>query len=228
MQRARGWCGMVDAVGWWAAVDLVGARALPPCRCCFCIAAVVLRRCWPPLPQTAERTAAIGSALTHVGVGPRGRVGVYGANSPEWMIAMQVGWGWGGEWGGRQVTGAGPGTRLPPLLLMVTAHYWCYLWQPAAASPGHWSKTTAAVAAARSRLLLVAPPRGGGGGGSGTAGCGPWGAPPPPLGPGCRWFCPYATNLASTHLTRQPFHTPNLNPRLARTPCWGRSCRRGN
>jgi len=33
---------------------------------------------------------AFGWAWVRVGLGPHSRVGVYGANSPEWMIAMQV------------------------------------------------------------------------------------------------------------------------------------------
>ena len=32
----------------------------------------------------------VGSALRAVGVGKEGRVGVFGANCPEWMIALQV------------------------------------------------------------------------------------------------------------------------------------------
>lgn len=39
-----------------------------------------------PCPQVA----AIGSAMVKVGLEPHARVGVYGANSPQWMIAMQV------------------------------------------------------------------------------------------------------------------------------------------
>ena len=139
-------------VGWWTLWgggrrwELVGARGrcgLPLCWCCFppATAAVVLRRRhshhWPPLPQTAERTAAIGSALTHVGVVPHGRVGVYGANAPEWMIAMQVGEGvgWDGVvWGGGDrlmVQGAWPqpATAAPdpgsPLLLLFLAARCC-------------------------------------------------------------------------------------------------------
>jgi hypothetical protein len=46
---------------------------------------------WLTYKETAERAAAVGSALVKVGLAPHGRVGVYGANSPEWMIAMQVG-----------------------------------------------------------------------------------------------------------------------------------------
>ena len=46
---------------------------------------------WLTYSQTAEQSAEIGSALVKVGLEPHGRVGVYGANSPEWMIAMQVG-----------------------------------------------------------------------------------------------------------------------------------------
>ncbi len=35
--------------------------------------------------------AAVASALRALGVQPQQRVGVFGANCPEWMIAMQVG-----------------------------------------------------------------------------------------------------------------------------------------
>eukprot|EP00887_Chlorella_sp_A99_P003085 scaffold9.g3085.t1 len=45
---------------------------------------------WLTYKETAEHAAAIGSALVAVGVGPHARAGVYGANSPEWMIAMQA------------------------------------------------------------------------------------------------------------------------------------------
>lgn len=45
---------------------------------------------WLTYSETGERVAAIGSALVKAGLQPHGRVGVYGANSPEWMIAMQV------------------------------------------------------------------------------------------------------------------------------------------
>lgn len=48
---------------------------------------------WLTYKATAELAAAVGSALTKVGLAPHGRVGVYGANSPEWMVAMQVGGG---------------------------------------------------------------------------------------------------------------------------------------
>jgi long-chain acyl-CoA synthetase len=45
---------------------------------------------WLTYKQTADAAAAIGSAMAHVGVGPHGRAGVYGANCPEWMISMQA------------------------------------------------------------------------------------------------------------------------------------------
>lgn len=67
---------------------------------------------WRTYKQTAEEAAAIGSALVKVGLAPHGRVGVYGANSPEWMIAMQVrrgpaeaGWWTGAEQGRRKRAG---------------------------------------------------------------------------------------------------------------------------
>lgn len=61
---------------------------------------------WLTYKQTSEQVADIGSALVKAGLQPHGRVGVYGANSPEWMIAMQVGAGRsllqrrGMNWGG--------------------------------------------------------------------------------------------------------------------------------
>ena len=41
--------------------------------------------------EAGSRVSQIGSAMNSVGVQPHTRVGVFGANSPEWMIAMQVG-----------------------------------------------------------------------------------------------------------------------------------------
>ena len=40
--------------------------------------------------QTAEKVAKIASGLKAVGLSAKGRVGVFGANCPEWMITMQV------------------------------------------------------------------------------------------------------------------------------------------
>ncbi|KAL4444634.1 hypothetical protein ABPG77_002451 [Micractinium sp. CCAP 211/92] len=45
---------------------------------------------WLTYKQTSDQVADIGSALVKAGLQPHGRVGVYGANSPEWMIAMQA------------------------------------------------------------------------------------------------------------------------------------------
>jgi len=45
---------------------------------------------WLTYKEVAERSADIASAMSHVGVGPHARAGVYGANSPEWMLAMQA------------------------------------------------------------------------------------------------------------------------------------------
>ena len=45
---------------------------------------------WLTYQETAERAAAIASAMAAVGVSPHGRAGVYGANCPEWMLAMQA------------------------------------------------------------------------------------------------------------------------------------------
>ena len=44
---------------------------------------------WLTYGEAAEQAGALGSALVAVGLQPHGRVGVYGANSPEWMLAMQ-------------------------------------------------------------------------------------------------------------------------------------------
>lgn len=44
----------------------------------------------PSLCPAQTQVAAIGSAMVKSGLLPHGRVGVYGANSPEWMMAMQV------------------------------------------------------------------------------------------------------------------------------------------
>lgn len=46
---------------------------------------------WLTYKQTAEQVDAVGAALVQAGLAPHGRVGVYGANSPQWMVAMQVG-----------------------------------------------------------------------------------------------------------------------------------------
>jgi long-chain acyl-CoA synthetase len=40
--------------------------------------------------QVGEATAAVGSAMAYCGLEAHGRAGVYGVNSPEWMIAMQA------------------------------------------------------------------------------------------------------------------------------------------
>ena len=45
---------------------------------------------WLTYQETAERAAAIASAMASIGVGPHARAGVYGANCPEWMISMQA------------------------------------------------------------------------------------------------------------------------------------------
>jgi long-chain acyl-CoA synthetase len=45
---------------------------------------------WDTYKQVADKVAACGSAFSAVGIEAKGRVGVFGANSPEWMIAMQV------------------------------------------------------------------------------------------------------------------------------------------
>jgi long-chain acyl-CoA synthetase len=45
---------------------------------------------WITYKEAGEKIAAIGSAMAHVGLDAHGRVGVYGANSPEWMLTMQA------------------------------------------------------------------------------------------------------------------------------------------
>lgn len=45
---------------------------------------------WLTYKQVDEKVAYLGSAMASIGLGPHGRVGVYGANSPEWMMAMQA------------------------------------------------------------------------------------------------------------------------------------------
>ncbi|KAI8110231.1 hypothetical protein M9435_001910 [Picochlorum sp. BPE23] len=45
---------------------------------------------WLTYKQVDEKVACLGSAMASIGLGPHGRVGVYGANSPEWMMAMQA------------------------------------------------------------------------------------------------------------------------------------------
>ncbi|KAI8474564.1 MAG: hypothetical protein J3K34DRAFT_407403 [Monoraphidium minutum] len=45
---------------------------------------------WLSYGEVAERVAQIASHLAGLGVAARDRVGVYGANCPEWMIAMQA------------------------------------------------------------------------------------------------------------------------------------------
>jgi long-chain acyl-CoA synthetase len=45
---------------------------------------------WLSYKETAELAGAIGSAMAQIGVEAHGRAGVYGANSAEWMMAMQA------------------------------------------------------------------------------------------------------------------------------------------
>ena len=40
--------------------------------------------------QVAAKVADIASAFKVVGLKPKGRVGIFGGNCPEWMISMQV------------------------------------------------------------------------------------------------------------------------------------------
>lgn len=40
--------------------------------------------------QAGEQVKQLASGLRAMGVNPKARVGIFGANCPEWMIAMQV------------------------------------------------------------------------------------------------------------------------------------------
>lgn len=46
---------------------------------------------WMTYAETNEKVQAIASGLSRLGITKDNRVGVYGVNCPEWMIAMQVG-----------------------------------------------------------------------------------------------------------------------------------------
>ena len=46
---------------------------------------------WLSYKEVGERVAAVAGAMMALGLKAHGRVGVYGINSPEWMMAMQVG-----------------------------------------------------------------------------------------------------------------------------------------
>ena len=45
---------------------------------------------WLTYKETEQRAAAIASAMKFIGMAPHEKAGVYGANCPEWMIAMQA------------------------------------------------------------------------------------------------------------------------------------------
>lgn len=45
---------------------------------------------WKSYKETYEEVLCVGSALTHLGAKPGSRVGIYGANCPQWAIAMQA------------------------------------------------------------------------------------------------------------------------------------------
>lgn len=45
---------------------------------------------WITYGETADRSAAIASSLAAAGLTKSNRVAVFGANCPEWMVAMQV------------------------------------------------------------------------------------------------------------------------------------------
>lgn len=45
---------------------------------------------WLTYGETAALVAQVASALAKQGLGRQDRVGVYGVNCAEWMIAMQV------------------------------------------------------------------------------------------------------------------------------------------
>jgi long-subunit acyl-CoA synthetase (AMP-forming) len=45
---------------------------------------------WLTYRQVAGLVENVASALVSIGLAPRDKVAVYGSNSPEWMVAMQV------------------------------------------------------------------------------------------------------------------------------------------
>jgi long-chain acyl-CoA synthetase len=45
---------------------------------------------WMTYSETAERVVEVASGLAALGLTAGNRVGVYGVNCPEWMMAMQV------------------------------------------------------------------------------------------------------------------------------------------
>ena len=45
---------------------------------------------WLSYAEVGERVGAIAGAMMALGLEAHGRVGVYGVNSPEWMMAMQA------------------------------------------------------------------------------------------------------------------------------------------
>jgi long-chain acyl-CoA synthetase len=47
---------------------------------------------WITFAETAERVNEVASGLAGLGLTAGQRVGVYGVNCPEWMLAMQVCW----------------------------------------------------------------------------------------------------------------------------------------
>ena len=49
-----------------------------------------------PPPGYVQITATVGSAFSALGLQPKDRIGVIGANCPEWMMAMQASGGGGG------------------------------------------------------------------------------------------------------------------------------------
>ena len=46
---------------------------------------------WLTYRQVAELVEKVASGLVSTGLQAKDKVAVYGSNSPEWMIAMQVG-----------------------------------------------------------------------------------------------------------------------------------------
>ena len=45
---------------------------------------------WQTYKEIGEKVDAIAGGIMHLGHQAHGRIGVYGINSPEWMITMQV------------------------------------------------------------------------------------------------------------------------------------------
>ncbi|BBN15845.1 long-chain acyl-CoA synthetase [Marchantia polymorpha subsp. ruderalis] len=45
---------------------------------------------WQTYKQVLDKVTKLGSAMRHVGVNPKDRAGIYGANTPEWFMSMEA------------------------------------------------------------------------------------------------------------------------------------------